>query len=116
MAASSHSGISSIFPTAIYVQGTDQQTLSLNHTPYTVGRKVDRDLVIEGLSLANAVIMYGLNFIGEPSTAMFRRRDLDRKSAQDDARPFQFNGEEVRGAFDLAIGNILTVDIFDGIN
>ena len=46
MAASSHSGISSIFPTAIYVQGTEQQTLSLNHTPYTVGRKVDRDLVI----------------------------------------------------------------------
>jgi len=46
MSASSHSGISSIFPVAIYVQGTDQQTLSLNHTPYTVGRKVDRDLVI----------------------------------------------------------------------
>lgn len=30
----------------IYVQGNDQQTLALNHTPYTVGRKVDRDLVI----------------------------------------------------------------------
>jgi phosphoserine phosphatase RsbU/P len=42
----SHAGISSIFPVAIYVQGNDQQTLSLNHTPYTVGRKVDRDLVI----------------------------------------------------------------------
>jgi phosphoserine phosphatase RsbU/P len=28
------------------VQGSDQQTLSLNHAPYTVGRKVDRDLVI----------------------------------------------------------------------
>ncbi len=28
------------------MQGTEQQTLSLNHTPYTVGRKVDRDLVI----------------------------------------------------------------------
>ena len=46
MSASSHSGISSIFPIAIFVQGNDQQTLSLNHTPYTVGRKVDRDLVI----------------------------------------------------------------------
>jgi len=46
MAASSHSSVSSVFPTAIFVQGTDQQTLSLNHTPYTVGRKVDRDLVI----------------------------------------------------------------------
>jgi len=46
MSASSASGISSIFPIAIFVQGTDQQTLSLNHTPYTVGRKIDRDLVI----------------------------------------------------------------------
>jgi len=44
--SASHSGISSIFPIAIYVQGSEQQTLSLNHTPYTVGRKVDRDLVI----------------------------------------------------------------------
>jgi len=46
MSASSHSGISSIFPIAIFVQGSEQQTVSLNHTPYTVGRKVDRDLVI----------------------------------------------------------------------
>src|SRR6202162_6702763 len=46
MSASSHSGISSIFPIAIFVQGNDQQTLSLNHTPYTLGRKVDRYLVI----------------------------------------------------------------------
>ena len=46
MSASSHSGISSIFPIAIFVQGSDQQTLTLNHSPYTVGRKVDRDLVI----------------------------------------------------------------------
>jgi phosphoserine phosphatase RsbU/P len=45
-ATTSHPGISSIFPVAIFVQGNDQQTLSLNHTPYTVGRKVDRDLVI----------------------------------------------------------------------
>jgi predicted component of type VI protein secretion system len=46
MSASSHSGVSSIFPTAIFVQGGHQQTLSLNHTPYTVGRKIDCDLVI----------------------------------------------------------------------
>jgi serine phosphatase RsbU (regulator of sigma subunit) len=44
--SSAASGISGIFPVAIFVQGNDQQTLSLNHTPYTVGRKVDRDLVI----------------------------------------------------------------------
>lgn len=46
MSTTSHSGVSSIFPVAIFVSGGDQQTLSLNHTPYTVGRKVDRDLVI----------------------------------------------------------------------
>jgi phosphoserine phosphatase RsbU/P len=44
--SSAASGISPVFPVVIYVQGNDQQTLSLNHTPYTVGRKVDRDLVI----------------------------------------------------------------------
>jgi phosphoserine phosphatase RsbU/P len=44
--SASASAISHIFPSAIFVQGNDQQTLSLNHTPFTVGRKVDRDLVI----------------------------------------------------------------------
>src|SRR5262252_5107687 len=38
--------ISGVFPVVIYVQGNEQQTLTLNHTPYTVGRKIDRDLVI----------------------------------------------------------------------
>ncbi|MET0919240.1 MAG: glycosyltransferase family A protein, partial [Burkholderiales bacterium] len=37
---------------------------------------VDRDLVVGGVSLANAAIMYGLNFIGEPSTALIRKRDF----------------------------------------
>ena len=44
--SSAVSGISPAFPVVIYVQGNEQQTLSLNRTPYTVGRKVDRDLVI----------------------------------------------------------------------
>ncbi len=46
MSLSTGSGISAVFPVLIYVQGEQQQTVSLNHTPYTVGRKVDRDLVI----------------------------------------------------------------------
>jgi len=45
-ASISGSSISRVFPVVIYVQGNEQQTLTLNHTPYTVGRKVDRDLVI----------------------------------------------------------------------
>src|SRR5258706_634101 len=40
------SSVSGIFPVVIYVQGNEQQTVSLNHAHYTVGRKVDRDLVI----------------------------------------------------------------------
>ena len=47
VSSSTGSGVvSGIFPVVIYVQGNEQQTLSLNHTPFTVGRKVDRDLVI----------------------------------------------------------------------
>ena len=41
------SGTSSgVFPTLILVQGNEQRTISLDHSPFTVGRKVDRDLVI----------------------------------------------------------------------
>jgi sigma-B regulation protein RsbU (phosphoserine phosphatase) len=37
---------SGIFPTLVFVQGNDQRTVNLDHTPFTVGRKVDKDLVI----------------------------------------------------------------------
>src|SRR5437868_2387451 len=37
---------SGAFPSLILVQGEDQRTLVLDHTPFTVGRKDDRDLVI----------------------------------------------------------------------
>lgn len=37
---------SGVFPSLICVQGNDQRTLLLDHTPFTVGRKVDKDLVI----------------------------------------------------------------------
>jgi phosphoserine phosphatase RsbU/P len=37
---------SGIFPSLIFVQGNDQRSIVLNRTPFTVGRKVDRDLVI----------------------------------------------------------------------
>lgn len=64
---------------------------------------VDRDLVVEGVSLANAAIMYGLNFIGEPSTALVRKRDFALRPEIDDDDPFNFNGEPVRGAIDFAM-------------
>jgi serine phosphatase RsbU (regulator of sigma subunit) len=37
---------SGVFPSLIFVQGNDQRTIALDHTPFTVGRKVDKDLVI----------------------------------------------------------------------
>jgi serine phosphatase RsbU (regulator of sigma subunit) len=37
---------SGAFPTLVFVQGNDQRTLHLDHTPFSVGRKVDKDLVI----------------------------------------------------------------------
>ena len=70
---------------------------------------VARDVVVEGVSLANAVIMHGLNFIGEPSTAMFRKCDFEPRPDLDGERPFHFNGEEVRGAIDFAMWSRLLV-------
>jgi phosphoserine phosphatase RsbU/P len=37
---------SGIFPSLMFVQGNDQRNMLLDHTPFTVGRKVDKDLVI----------------------------------------------------------------------
>jgi serine phosphatase RsbU (regulator of sigma subunit) len=37
---------SGVFPSLIFVQGNEQRSLVLDHTPFTVGRKVDKDLVI----------------------------------------------------------------------
>jgi len=70
---------------------------------------VDQDLVVDGVSLANAAIMYGLNFIGEPSTALIRRRDFALRPDVDGGRPFNFNGEEVRGAVDFSMWSRLLV-------
>ncbi len=39
-------------------------------------RPVTRDAIIDGVSAANAVLALLRNFIGEPSTVMFRRRDV----------------------------------------
>src|SRR5580704_12816758 len=37
---------SGIFPTLVFVQGNEQRTITLDHSPFSVGRKVDKDLVI----------------------------------------------------------------------
>src|SRR3989440_9950073 len=37
---------SGVFPTLVFVQGNEQRTINLDHTPFSVGRKVDKDLVV----------------------------------------------------------------------
>jgi sigma-B regulation protein RsbU (phosphoserine phosphatase) len=37
---------SSVFPILVFVQGNEQRTINLDHSPFSVGRKVDKDLVI----------------------------------------------------------------------
>src|SRR5467141_5252946 len=41
-----HSSVSGVFPGLVFVQGTEQRNVVLNRTPFSVGRKVDKDLVI----------------------------------------------------------------------
>lgn len=41
------SGIGSgVFPSLVFVQGNEQRTLYLDHTPFTIGRKMEKDLAI----------------------------------------------------------------------
>jgi sigma-B regulation protein RsbU (phosphoserine phosphatase) len=42
----SHSSGSGVLPLLVLVQGNDQKDIVLNRTPFSVGRKVDKDLVI----------------------------------------------------------------------
>jgi sigma-B regulation protein RsbU (phosphoserine phosphatase) len=45
-AISHHGSGSGVFPALVFVQGSDQKSIVLNRTPFSVGRKVDKDLVI----------------------------------------------------------------------
>ena len=35
-----------LFPQLVLVQNGEQRTISIDHTPFTVGRKVDKDVVV----------------------------------------------------------------------
>jgi glycosyltransferase involved in cell wall biosynthesis len=64
---------------------------------------VGRDTIIAGVSLANTMLMVGLNMIGEPSTVLFRKSDLE------DQRPalFNFDGVQGRGVIDMTMWSAL---------
>src|SRR3984893_7641822 len=46
LTATTHSSGSGVFPALVFVQGSEQKNIVLNRSPFTVGRKVDKDLVI----------------------------------------------------------------------
>ena len=58
---------------------------------------VDTDAVIAGPTLANAMIMAGLNTIGEPSTVLFRKADLLDQAP----KYFRFDGVTGHGIIDM---------------
>src|ERR1700692_3687162 len=45
-ATTHHGSGSGVFPALVFVQGSEQKNIVLNRSPFTVGRKVDKDLVI----------------------------------------------------------------------
>jgi len=63
--SSHHGSGSGVFPALVFVQGSEQKNIVLNRTPFTVGRKIDKDLVIADprVSRDHAQIMQeGLEF------------------------------------------------------
>ena len=60
---------------------------------------VDRDMTIHGVTLANVMLMAGLNVVGEPTTTLFRRADL-RQAMPDD---FRFDSPDCMGVIDMAM-------------
>jgi glycosyltransferase involved in cell wall biosynthesis len=57
------------------------------------------DHFVDGQSLANALLLLGLNFIGEPSTALFRR-DVAQVNGE---ALLEFSGERGRGVTDFVL-------------
>jgi len=58
---------------------------------------VEGDAVIAGWTLANAMLMAGLNVVGEPTTALFRKAELLHQAPG----YFRFNGTEGHGVIDM---------------
>ncbi|MGH7742162.1 MAG: glycosyltransferase, partial [Candidatus Eiseniibacteriota bacterium] len=62
-------------------------------------RPVQQDSIIDGVSAIRAMLESGLNFIGEPSTTMFRRADL----APTQPNILSFAGREAIGTVDVTM-------------
>jgi len=77
-------------------QRIDADGHCLSDQPATVPI-VDADAVIAGWTLANAMLMAGLNVVGEPTTALFRKVELMGQAPG----YFRFNGTEGHGIIDM---------------
>ena len=77
-------------------QRIDEHGQPLCDQPATVPI-VAGDAVIAGHTLANAMLMAGLNFVGEPSTALFRKADLLDQAPE----YFRFLNEAGHGVVDM---------------
>jgi hypothetical protein len=76
----------------------DEEGRALPDQPATMPI-ADRAILVSGVSLANAMLVVGLNIVGEPTTAMFRRSDFP----VEDEDPFAFDGVAARGLVDMTM-------------
>ncbi len=60
---------------------------------------VGADTLIAGHTLANAMLLAGLNTLGEPSTVLFRKREFPDAATHD----FHFRGETGHGVIDMVM-------------
>lgn len=62
---SHHSSSSGVYPALVFVTGSEQKNIILNRVPFTVGRKVDKDLVIPDPRVSRdhaQILQEGLDF------------------------------------------------------
>lgn len=83
-------------------QRIDANGTPLDEQPATVPI-VEDSAVIVGYSLANAMLMAGLNVVGEPSTTLFRKADLVDQAPD----YFCFHGVQGHGIIDMVMWSAL---------
>jgi hypothetical protein len=76
----------------------DAQGLALPDQPATAPIAAS-DVAIAGPTLANAMLLAGLNIVGEPTSGLFRKSDFPPR----DAGCFSFDGVEGRGVIDMTM-------------
>ncbi len=81
-----------------YRQRIDERGHPLPDQPAT-RPLVGRDMTINGATLANVMLMAGLNVVGEPTSTLFRKADLQHAMPDD----FRFDSPDCMGVIDMAM-------------